>query len=110
MSVHRLGPVHDPAGGHRRGEVRLGDRRPDARIAPDAPPAEYRKRVWAKNHRSAPEAKEFLDPKDAAEVVAQGEKAYPEMIPAGFRAQLLASPKDPKLRLRMARCEETSDV
>lgn len=61
--------------------------------------------TWAPGHRSSP-GKDFLwSERDAVERVIAIEAAHPEIVPAGFRSEIQARPRDPALRLRMARCE-----
>jgi hypothetical protein len=46
-----------------------------------------------------------LEPDDAVARVLAVEAKHPELVPAGFRAEVLANPRDGALRARMADCE-----
>lgn len=85
--------------------VRQDARTHDVRNAGDMPPDRYKKMVWAPGHRKPP-AKDFSwADADAIERVIAIENAHPEIIPAGFRDEVRARPRDRALRLRMAGCE-----
>ena len=65
----------------------------------------YEKMRFAPEHLRSPDSKFALDADVAVEKVIALELANPELIPTGFRDELIANPRDSKLRLRMARCE-----
>lgn len=75
------------------------------RQSSDMKPEDYKRMAWAAGHRSAP-ADDFLwTEREAIDRVIAIEAAHPELVPAGFRAQVSARPRDRALRLRMAGCE-----
>jgi hypothetical protein len=83
--------------------VEVRSRTIDTRRAKDLDPARYKKMKWAPGH-----TKTVGGGFSAGDQIARAldiEKANPTMIPAGFRAEVAARPRDPALRLRMARCE-----
>jgi hypothetical protein len=65
--------------------------------------AVYKKMKWAPNH-TRPVGDAFVSAA-AVDDVLRIEARTPTLLPAGFRAAIAASPRDPDLRLRIAACE-----
>jgi hypothetical protein len=85
--------------------VQPGPRTLDTRQAPTNSP----RVALAKGHLNPPAEDFFLESGAAIDKVLAAEAKTPAMIPAGFRDQVKANPRDAALRLRMARCELDND-
>jgi hypothetical protein len=75
----------------------------DTRKHRDLDEKKYNKMKWAPGHRVTPLAN--FTRGDEIDRVLKAEAANPGMVPAGYRAELAAKPRDASLRLAMARCE-----
>ncbi len=82
-----------------------GKRTVDARRAPSMEWNAYQKMTWAPGHTKPGTATMFKAPAAAIDDLVAAETAHPGMIPAGYRGRVRATPRDPALRLEMARCE-----
>jgi hypothetical protein len=85
--------------------VALAVRTLDTRHGPHLPRAKYKTMRWASEHRNEPAASFGVAAAVAIDRIVEIERQHPELIPAGFRAAVAAAPRDPALRVRMARCE-----
>lgn len=89
-------------------QVERGERSIATQRAPAAYEAAAYKKITASlvpNHTKPPNAKFALTADAAIEAVIAVEQANPKLIPAGFRAEILAKPRDAALRWRLGECE-----
>ncbi|HZS40346.1 MAG TPA: hypothetical protein VFF06_26120 [Polyangia bacterium] len=83
----------------------VSERLVDARRHPPWDLKQYQKLRWPAEHGDPMSPAFFVDAQAAIARVLELEAQQPKLIPAGFRADVRARPRDPWLRLRMARCE-----
>jgi hypothetical protein len=86
----------------------LVDNLVDTRTAGLLPPRVWHKMRWAPGHNKPFPSSFWLTPERAVDAIVAIEAREPRIIPAPFRAQIAAAPRDAKLRLRAAACEVKS--
>jgi len=85
--------------------VKTDDRTINTRLSAPTDPDRYKGIEWAPGHKRAPAQDFVLAEQETIDRVIAIEAKNPAIVPAGFRKQLRADPRDKALRLRMARCE-----
>jgi hypothetical protein len=85
--------------------VDVSERLVDARRHPPWDARLYQKLRWPAEHGDPMSLGFFVEAQAAIARVLELEAQQPKLVPAGLRADVQARPRDPWLRLRMARCE-----
>jgi hypothetical protein len=83
----------------------VSERLVDTRRHPPWDARQYQKLRWPAEHGDPMRPAFFVEDAQAVTHVLELEAQQPTLVPAGFRAAVRERPRDPSLRLHMARCE-----